>query len=101
MTCGTRMLESVASLITQAITLGVFPKLKEVHTGKEVEGQIYISTINYVLMLLCVAAVVGFNADSVKLGNAYGGFIRQCGRKLGGSTGGSKGFSTADTMLQL
>ena len=57
------------------MTLGVFPKLKVAHTGKEVEGQIYIGTINYVLMLLCIAAVVGFNADSVKLGNAYGGLV--------------------------
>lgn len=56
----------------QAITLGAFPKLKVVHTGKQAEGQIYIGTINYVLMFLCIAVVAGFNADSVKLGNAYG-----------------------------
>ena len=54
------------------MTLGVFPKLKVVHTGKEVEGQIYIGSINYTLMLLCIAVVAGFNADSVKLGHAYG-----------------------------
>ena len=62
------------SIIRQAMALGVFPKFKVVHTGKEVEGQIYIGTVNYVLMLLCIAVVAGFNADSIKLGNAYGEF---------------------------
>lgn len=63
------------------MTLGVFPKLKVVHTGEHVEGQIYIGTINYTLMLLCIAVVAGFNADSVKLGNAYGAIkpLAPCG----------------------
>ena len=54
------------------MTLGVFPKLKVVHTGEDIEGQIYIGSINYALMLLCIAVVAGFKADSVQLGNAYG-----------------------------
>jgi len=54
------------------MTLGVFPKLKVVHTGEDIEGQIYIGSINYALMLLCIAVVAGFQADSVQLGNAYG-----------------------------
>jgi hypothetical protein len=60
------------SLLTQAMTLGVFPKLKVVHTGEHVEGQIYVGVVNYTLMLLCVAAVAGFNGNSTSLGNAYG-----------------------------
>ncbi|MEW5299674.1 MAG: hypothetical protein WDW36_002665 [Sanguina aurantia] len=59
------------SIIRQAITLGVFPPLKIYHTGKDVEGQIYIPAVNYTIMLLCIAVVAGFK-DTVALGNAYG-----------------------------
>ena len=50
----------------------MFPNLCVKHTGKSVEGQIYIGFLNYVIMLLTIAVVVGFKADSVKIGNAYG-----------------------------
>ncbi len=42
------------------------------HTGEHVEGQIYIGFVNYLLLLLCIAVVAGFNADTIQLGNAYG-----------------------------
>ncbi|GAX81809.1 hypothetical protein CEUSTIGMA_g9237.t1 [Chlamydomonas eustigma] len=66
------MITGSFSILRQAMTLGVFPKLKVVHTGEHVEGQVYIGVVNYTLMLLCVAVVAGFNADSTSLGNAYG-----------------------------
>ena len=55
----------------------MFPNLCVKHTGKSVEGQIYIGFLNYVIMLLTIAVVVGFKADSVKIGNAYGGYGTQ------------------------
>ena len=54
------------------MSLGVFPKLRIVHTDSFVEGQIFIPVINYVLMLLCVAVLAGFGGDNIHLGNAYG-----------------------------
>jgi KUP system potassium uptake protein len=54
------------------MSLGVFPKLKIVHTNSFVEGQIFIPFINYTLMVLCIAVVAGFEGDAVKLGDAYG-----------------------------
>lgn len=56
----------------QASTLGAFPRLRVVHTGEEIEGQVYIAPVNWVLMLLCIAVVAGFQ-DTTALGNAYGG----------------------------
>ena len=60
------------------MALGVFPNLCVKHTGKSVEGQIYIGFLNYVIMLLTIAVVVGFKADSVKIGNAYGAVVFKC-----------------------
>lgn len=60
------------SQLPQAMALEVFPNLCVKHTGTKVEGQIYIGFLNYVIMLLTIAVVVGFKADSVKIGNAYG-----------------------------
>ncbi|GAX85040.1 hypothetical protein CEUSTIGMA_g12460.t1 [Chlamydomonas eustigma] len=60
------------SIIRQAISMGIFPKVKVLHTGKEVEGQVYIGFVNYVLMILCVAMVAGFNGNGTAITNAYG-----------------------------
>lgn len=54
------------------MSLGVFPKLRIIHTDKFVEGQIFIPVINYILMLLCIAVIAGFGGDNVNIGNAYG-----------------------------
>ena len=47
-----------------------------VHTSQDIFGQIFIPEINYFIMLMAVAVVVGFQ-DSVHLGNAYGTFPSQ------------------------
>jgi len=60
------------SIIRQATSLGIFPKMRVVHTGDFVEGQIFIPVINYSLMVLCIAVVAGYEGDPIKLGNAYG-----------------------------
>ncbi len=51
--------------------LGLFPKMTVLHTGKDVEGQIYMPEVNYGLMLLCIAVTVGFQSTE-QLGQAYG-----------------------------
>jgi KUP system potassium uptake protein len=58
-------------LTAQAIHLGYLPRMRVVHTSKEERGQIYIAGVNYLLMLACVAVVLGFRS-SERLGGAYG-----------------------------
>jgi KUP system potassium uptake protein len=59
------------SLIHQAIGMGVFPRVRIYHTNKDVQGQIYIPTVNYALMVAVVAVCIGFqNANNLTI--AYG-----------------------------
>ena len=70
--CHPHLIDQSLPFIPQAMALSVFPRVCVKHTGKEVEGQIYIGTINYILMILTIAVVGGFQANSVQIGNAYG-----------------------------
>jgi KUP system potassium uptake protein len=59
------------SLTMQAIRLGYLPRLKVVHTSEHAVGQIYVPTVNWVLMIACIALVIGFKSSSA-LAAAYG-----------------------------
>ncbi len=59
------------SLTTQAIQLGFLPRLKVDHTSPREIGQVYIGSVNYGLMIACIALVVGFGSSS-NLAAAYG-----------------------------
>lgn len=59
------------SLTLQAIQLGYSPRLTIEHTSHSQRGQIYIPFINWILMLACIALVLGFNSSS-NLAAAYG-----------------------------
>jgi KUP system potassium uptake protein len=59
------------SLTMQAVQLGFSPRLKITHTSTREFGQIYIPTVNWVLMFGCIAIVVGFRTSS-NLAAAYG-----------------------------
>ncbi len=52
------------SLISQAIGLGLWPRLNIVHTHHAQAGQIYIPLVNWGLYAGCVALVVGFGSSS-------------------------------------
>lgn len=65
------MISATFSIIKQSIALNCFPRVKIVHTSSKHEGQVYCPEINYVLMVICVALVVGFRGG-VELANAYG-----------------------------
>ena len=58
------------SVARQAMQLGYLPRLRVVHTS-EMEGQIYVPSINWTLMLGVVALVLIFQ-NSNGLANAYG-----------------------------
>lgn len=65
------LISGAYSLTQQAVQLGLFPRVRIVHTSSEVKGQIYIPSVNYALMFACLAVVIGFR-DSGGLAGAYG-----------------------------
>ncbi len=65
------LISGVYSLTQQAIQLGFFPRIRIVHTSREMRGQIYIPFINYALMLACIGVVLGFGGSG-GLAGAYG-----------------------------
>jgi KUP system potassium uptake protein len=65
------LITAVFSLTSQAVQLGLSPRLKIVHTSSHEIGQIYLPALNWTLMLACVALVVGFQS-STRLAAAFG-----------------------------
>lgn len=59
------------SLTRQAIQLGFSPRMSIIHTSKDEMGQIYMPTVNWLLMTAVVLVVLGFH-DSGHLAAAYG-----------------------------
>jgi len=59
------------SAARQAIQLGYLPRMAIHHTSHETIGQIYMPTINWLLMVGTVATVIGFGS-STALATAYG-----------------------------
>jgi KUP system potassium uptake protein len=59
------------SMTREAIQLGLFPRSPVVHTSDEHAGQIYMPLVNWGLMLVVLAAVLGFQ-KSENLAAAYG-----------------------------
>ena len=59
------------SLTMQAIRLSYLPRLAVEHTSPDEQGQIYISGINWLLMVSCIALVLVFRSSS-NLAAAYG-----------------------------
>ncbi|KAL0452869.1 UNVERIFIED_CONTAM: Potassium transporter 4 [Sesamum latifolium] len=65
------IISATFSIIKQCHALGCFPRVKVVHTSKQIHGQIYIPEINWILMILTLAVALGFK-DTTAIGNAYG-----------------------------
>jgi KUP system potassium uptake protein len=55
----------------EAIQLGFAPRMAIVHTSREMRGQIFLPWINRLLLVLVIAAVIGFRSSN-NLGAAYG-----------------------------
>lgn len=64
------------SIIKQCSSLGCFPRVKIIHTSSKIHGQIYIPEVNWILMILCLAVLIGFR-DTKRLGNASGVTVRK------------------------
>ena len=59
------------SMTREAIQLGFSPRMEIVHTSRQTRGQIYLPWINHLLLVLVIAAVLGFRS-SAALAAAYG-----------------------------
>ncbi|KAG4214032.1 hypothetical protein ERO13_A01G096200v2 [Gossypium hirsutum] len=65
------IISATFSIFSQCRALSCFPRVKIIHTSKQIHGQIYIPEINWILMLLCLLVLIGFR-DTNTIGNAYG-----------------------------
>jgi KUP system potassium uptake protein len=65
------LISGAFSITMQGENLGFLPRLRIVHTSATAFGQIYIPFVNWLLMLACIAVVVGFQTSS-NLAAAYG-----------------------------
>lgn len=59
------------SLTRQAIQLGQLPRMRVIFTQAEESGQIYLPTVNWLLMFACIALVLGFRSSNA-MASAYG-----------------------------
>ena len=59
------------SMTRQAIQLGYLPRMDIEHTSAKTFGQIYIPAVNWTLLAVVAAAVIGFGS-STRLASAYG-----------------------------
>ncbi len=59
------------SVTQQAVQLGFLPRLRILHTSERAMGQIYVPLVNYTLLVLVIALVVGFRSSG-NLAAAYG-----------------------------
>lgn len=65
------LISGAFSLTQQAIQLGYLPRMTVDHTSPREIGQVYLGSINYLLMITCVAVVFSFGSSS-NLAAAYG-----------------------------
>ncbi len=65
------LISGAFSMTRQGIVLGFFPRINIVFTSAEIEGQIYIPAVNWLLLASCLLLVIGFRTSS-GLAAAYG-----------------------------
>jgi KUP system potassium uptake protein len=65
------LITGVFSLTMQAVQLNYIPRVQISHTSHEERGQVYIRSVNLLLMLACIALVITFKTSS-NLAAAYG-----------------------------
>ncbi|XP_057718733.1 potassium transporter 5-like [Arachis stenosperma] len=65
------MISGAFSIISQALSLGCFPRVKVVHTSTKHQGQVYIPEINYMFMIACIIVCAAFKTTE-KISHAYG-----------------------------
>ncbi|XP_004503657.1 potassium transporter 3 [Cicer arietinum] len=65
------VISSTFSIVQQCHAFECFPRVKAVHSRRWIDGQTYIPEINWILMIISLAVIVGFG-DTNHIGYAYG-----------------------------
>jgi KUP system potassium uptake protein len=65
------MISAVMSLIFQGINIGIFPLMKIKYTSTEMRSQIYLPSVNWLLLLAVLLMILVFK-ESANLAAAYG-----------------------------
>jgi KUP system potassium uptake protein len=65
------MISAVMSLIFQGINIGIFPLMKIKYTSTEMRSQIYIPSVNWLLLIAVLLMILVFK-ESANLAAAYG-----------------------------
>ena len=65
------MISGAFSIISQALSLGCFPRVKVVHTSAKHHGQVYIPEVNYMFMVACLVVSAAFRTTE-NISHAYG-----------------------------
>ncbi len=65
------LISGVFSLTQQACNMGLLPRIHFVQTSASGVGQVYLPTINYFLLVMIIAVVLGFKTSDA-LAGAYG-----------------------------
>jgi KUP system potassium uptake protein len=65
------LISGAFSITMQADNLGFLPRMRILHTSETSFGQIYIPTLNWLLMAACILVVISFRSSS-NLAAAYG-----------------------------
>jgi len=65
------VISGVFSVTRSAVSLGLLPRVRIEHSSAENEGQIYVPSTNWVLMVASISLVLGFGS-SAGLAGAYG-----------------------------
>jgi KUP system potassium uptake protein len=65
------VISGVFSVTRSAVSLGLLPRVRVEHSSAENEGQIYVPSTNWALMVAALALVIGFGSSSA-LAAAYG-----------------------------
>jgi KUP system potassium uptake protein len=65
------LITAVFSLTRQAVQLGYWPRTRVIHTSAEEQGQVYVPSFNWAVMIATLAIVLGFRSSSA-LAAAFG-----------------------------
>jgi KUP system potassium uptake protein len=65
------LISGAFSITRQAVQLGLFPRLDVEHTSAREMGQVYVSRVNWALMVATVMIVIGFRSSGA-IAAAYG-----------------------------
>jgi KUP system potassium uptake protein len=65
------LISGAYSLVAQAVALNYLPRVRIIHTNRDLEGQIYVPAVNWLLFIGSAALVLSFKT-STALANVYG-----------------------------